>query len=452
MTNPTRSVLCVVLLAGIASLGFRGERHPAVGDALPYTDATAPGLPARQVELLKMLDAKDTPAMRRHAWTLWAAMTERTPGGFPRYLTWYQVSETFGPAEIAARRTFAPEFRIPSQKNIGSGDAILSFNVYNHSFRYHVRRNGYQSKQKLLEMAKTFTDVEDFPNDAISVKTVWWPVRRDGLTAFPVWDDVPTRPITWGRGDKALVAMGAFKDLPPAEQAAMATHEEEGNDFESFARVVAIDPRRSRVPQGETAEVTFFDPQDAKMQRITTRTARVVPMSRIFTVQVNDPKLVEWINHLPLADELTVRMWGRNFQAGDYVALVASHVSTREIPDWVWFTVYWHDQPDQAPLGSDRIAQVAGVFRNYKMHSVFHAELPKEPDGHNAIAFNPYLEAAFAYGPKSNCAACHQRAVMTPDGPGDVFPVHLGYMPKDDPYYKGKLRLDTSWSLAFETK
>jgi hypothetical protein len=41
---------------------------------------------------------------------------------------------------------------------------------------------------------------------------------------------------------------------------------------------------------------------------------------------------------------------------------------------------------------------------------------------------------------------------MTADGPGDVFPVRLGYLPKDDPFYKGKLRLDTSWSLAFETK
>jgi hypothetical protein len=431
----------------------RERQPPQAGASIAYADAAAPGLPARQIDLLKMLDATDTLAMRRHAWTVWAAMTQPTSGGFPRYLTWYEVSETFGPAELLARRTFAPEFRIPSQKNIGSGDAILSFNLYNDSFRYHVRRNGYQSKQKLLQMAASgFSDVADFPSDAISVKTVWWPVRRDGLTAFPVWDDMPTRPITWGRGDRALVAMGAFQDLPPAQQEAMKSHEEEGNDFEAFARVVAIDPRRARVPAGETAEVKFFDPQDAKMQRITTRPARVVPMSRLFTVQVNDPKLVEWINNLPLADELTVRMWGRKFEAGDYVALVASHVSTREIPDWVWFTVYWHDEPDQAPLGSDRIAQVPGVFRNYKMHSVFHAELPKEPDGHNAIAFNPYLEAAFAYGPKSNCAACHQRAVITPSGPGDVFPVHLGYMPKNDPYYKGKLRLDTSWSLAFETK
>jgi hypothetical protein len=232
----------------------------------------------------------------------------------------------------------------------------------------------------------------------------------------------------------------------------MKTHEEEGNDFESFGRVVAIDPHRTHVPAGETAEVKYFDPADPKMQRQTIRTGRVVPISRFFTVQVNDQKTVDWINQLPLADELTVRLWGRKFQVGDYVVFVAAHITTREIPDWAWATFFWHDEPDAAPFGNDRIAEVSGVFRNYRMKSVFHAELPKEPDGHPAVAFNPYLEAAFAYGPRSNCSACHQRAVMTANGPGEVFPVRLGHLGKDDPFYKDKLRLDTSWSLAYETK
>jgi len=452
MRTPRRLLLVaiVILLAGFAG---GGARRPAVGQRIAYVAASGRDFPARQPELLRMLDAKDIPGMRRHVWNVWAAMTEPTASGFPRFLTWYQVSETFGPKDnLSAERVFAPEFRIPSQKAIGSGDAILSFNLYNDSFRYHVRRNGYQSKKKLVAMAGTLTDVIEFPNDSISVKTVWWPVRRDGLTAFPVWDNTPNRPIEWGRGDKALVDSGFFKHLTPAEQQQMKTHEEEGNDFEAFGRVLAIEPRRASVPKGETAELRFFDPMDARMQRITTRKAKVVPMSLMFTVQVNDQKMVDWINGLPLADELTVRLWGRKFEVGDYVALVATHISTRETPDWVWATFYWHDEPDQAPLGNDRIAAVPGVFRNYKMHSVFHAELPKEADGHNAIAFNPYLEAAFAYGPRSNCSACHQRAVMTADGPGEVFPVRLGYLPKDDPFYKGKLRLDTSWSLAYETK
>jgi len=446
-------LLCLLLLTGApAQLPGSGDRRPVVGDRIAYAGAVGADFPARRPELLRMLDAKDTVGMRRHLWRVWAAMTQPVTSGFPRFLTWYEVSETFGPDDLPAARRFAPEFRIPSQKNVGSGDAILSFNLYNDSFRYHVRRNHYQYKKTLLAMVGKVTDVVEFPNDAISVKTVWYPVRHDGLTAFPVWDERPTRPVTWGRGDTALVDSGFFKDLSPAAQAEMKTHEEEGNDFESFGRVVAIDPHRTHVPAGETAEVKFFDPADPKMLRQTARTGRVVPISRFFAVQVNDRKTVDWINQLPLADELTVRLWGRKFQVGDYVVFVAAHITTREIPDWVWATFFWHDEPDAAPFGNDRIAEVPGVFRNYRMKGAFHAELPKEPDGHPAVAFNPYLEAAFAYGPRSNCSACHQRAVMTAGGPGDVFPVRLGYLPKDDPFYKGKLRLDTSWSLAFETR
>ena len=445
------ALLCLVLLAA-AGAQRTSDRRLAAGDRITYADAAGPDFPARQPELLRLLDAGDTAGMRRHMWHVWSAMTQPTPSGFPRFLTWYQVSETFGPDPLPAQRVFAPEFRIPSQKNIGSGDAILSFNLYNDSFRYHVRRNNYQYKKTLRALAGKLTDIVEFPNDAISVKTVWYPVRRDGLTAFPVWDEMPTRPVTWGRGDKALVDSGFFNFLPVAERDDLKTREEQGNDFESFGRVVAIDPRRDRIPAGETAQVKFFDPLDARMMRQAVRSGRVVPLKRFFYVQINDQKTVDWINALPLSDELTVRLWGRKFERGDYVAFVAAHITTREIPDWAWATFFWHDEPDAAPFGNDRTAQVPGVFRNYRMKSVFHAELPKEPDGHPAIAFNPYLEAAFAYGPRSNCAACHQRAVMTADGPGDVFPVRLGYLPKDDPFYKGKLRLDTSWSLAFETK
>jgi hypothetical protein len=72
--------------------------------------------------------------------------------------------------------------------------------------------------------------------------------------------------------------------------------------------VVAIDPRRDDIPAGETAEVRFFDPRDPKMMSQISCTGRVVSLARFYSVQVNDQKTVDWINNLPLADQLTVRL------------------------------------------------------------------------------------------------------------------------------------------------
>jgi hypothetical protein len=449
-------LLAPFLVAGalVAVIGCQTMGRPVTtANLIEYTDAAAGfGFPRPSQQLLGYRDAQDVAALRRHGWEIWAAMTQPATGGFPIFLTWYQGSEVFGPEPGRQRRLFAPELRVPSQKALGDGDAILSFNVYNAALRDHVRRHDYHLKATLAALVGRESDVLPFPDTAIAVKTVWWPVRANALTALPVWDDEPTRPIEWGRGVQELVKRGFFHQLSPSQQAELATHEHDGNDFETFARVVAIDPIRTEIPQGETAEVLFFDPHDLTLQSNAPRTAKVVSLQRFFHVQVNDRHTVDLINSLPLTDQITTRFWKRPFRIGDYVALVAAHVTTREIPDWVWAAFWWHDQPEAAPFGADRPKAIGGVFRHYLMRVAYHGDIPREADGSPQIAFNPYLEAAFSFGPRSNCVACHQRAVVGPEGPGAVFPVVSGQLSKDDPFYAGKVRLDFLWSLAFETR
>jgi hypothetical protein len=447
-------LLVVVVGSLVAFIGCQSFIRPVTtADVIDYTEAaTGFGFPQPPPQLLRYRDAQDMAAMRRHGWEVWAAMTRPTPSGLPIFLTWYQVSEVFGPEPGRHRRLFSPEFRVPSQKTLGDGDAILSFNVYNAPLRDHIRQHGYQLKATLAALVGSASDVEPFPDTSVAVKTVWWPVRQDGLTAFPVWDDMPTRPIEWGRGVQDLVKLGFFTQLNPGQRAELAAHERDGNDFETFARIVAIDPSRSNVPAKETAEPLFYDPQDTTLQANAKRTARVVPLHRFLHVQINDRYTVDLINSLPLSEQITTRFWRRPFRLGDYVALVAAHVTTREIPDWVWMTVWWHDQPNAAPFGADRPKAIAEVLRNYLLRVAYHGDTPRAPDGGPHVAFNPYLEAAFSDGLASNCIACHQRAVIGPEGPGPVFPVLRGQLSKQDPLYAGKVRLDFLWSLAFETR
>ena len=150
--------------------------------------------------------------------------------------------------------------------------------------------------------------------------------------------------------------------------------------------------------------------------------------------------------------QITRRFWGRPITEDDYLALVAVHLTTREAVDWVWVTLWWHDAPDDAPFGGDRPAAVHPPFDQFRMEVAQSADVPESSDGGPHIAFNPYLEAGFARGTESNCLACHQRAVWTAAGPGEVYPVTRGSMSPDDPFFAGKLRTHFLWSLVFRPR
>jgi hypothetical protein len=144
-----------------------------------------------------------------------------------------------------------------------------------------------------------------------------------------------------------------------------------------------------------------------------------------------------------------VRAIDPSARAGDYIVLLALHLTTREIPDWIWATYWWHDRPDAGPYAAGRPAAVTGAWRNYLMDVAYSAESPREPDGGANIAFNPYLET-FAGGHQSNCLACHQGAVWTPAGAPPFLPVTRGGRATDDPRFAGATRLDFMWSIALE--
>jgi hypothetical protein len=137
-----RLLLLVVAAVLITFIGCQSFSRPATtADIIDYTKATSGlGFPQPQQQLLRYRDSQDVAAMRRHGWEICAAMTQPTPSGFPTFLTWYQVSDVFGQEPGRDRRLFAPEFRVPSQKTLGDGDAILSFNVYNAPLRDHLRQ------------------------------------------------------------------------------------------------------------------------------------------------------------------------------------------------------------------------------------------------------------------------------------------------------------------------
>jgi hypothetical protein len=231
-----------------------------------------------------------------------------------------------------------------------------------------------------------------FPRSAIAVKPVWYAVHRDRVTEIPIWDNDPAQP------------------------------DADGNPSRTWRRTITIDPSLDASTDHNAGgeHVPGRVPVGAFLYRVLETDAEVTAARGA----ARDPTLA----------------------AGDYLVVIAMHVSTKEIPDWVWATFWWHDHPD-GPFGADRPATLTGPAASYLMDVAYSAETPREADGSPHVAMNPWLEGRFPDGLHSNCVACHQRAAL---GAVDYLPVTRGVTPTGDPYFDGKTTTDFVWSLALE--
>jgi hypothetical protein len=130
-----------------------------------------------------------------------------------------------------------------------------------------------------------------------------------------------------------------------------------------------------------------------------------------------DPNCAKWPEksidlffHHRIPDKSTVK--GKpNLQDGDYIVLVGLHVATREIRSWIWATFWWHDRPNEGRFSEGRPGTVKSPWNSYLMDTAYDMDRPWQSDARPKATFNPYLEAQFDSGTRSNCMTCHRRAV-----------------------------------------
>jgi hypothetical protein len=422
-----RAMLAVgLIVAGGAAA--QGQPQPGYFDIPPGFD-----FPANKQTLGQFRASGDLSAQRLHVWNVFAGMTQPTPDGkYAIFETWYSSEETFqsGPslqATVPRRvvRRFAPPRQFdaqPGQPGLqAAGSALFSEVMFNYANYKHVRDHKLYLQSTLDELKQTGTadpaipnnrTVPAFPNDSVSLKTVWWPVKKTGMTVMPIWDS-------------------EFNPIRPA-----------GNPMETWARVVAVDPSRQTIPPGESTTISFAG--------TTHPNAAVVSLSAFHYFQL-DQQGVDAVMANPRTPDFVQAVFGRPLQVGDYVAFVGTHLTTKEIDDWVWATFWWHDRPTVGAFAADRPAAVKGVWRNYLMSASYDLELPREIDGTPHTTFNPWLEAGFVQGIVSNCMNCHNRAGWRPTS---FRPIFRGKpdLANDPAYRAGQLRTDFLWSLPFEAK
>jgi hypothetical protein len=413
----------VTALSCEAGLAQTASPPPGYFDIPPGFD-----FPARKAILEKYITTGNLSGERLHAWNVFAGMTQPTPDRkYAIFETWYDETETFNSsASISALepRKINPIFRVPLQFEgtriaaVG-GEAVLSRVLYNFAAFNHIRSNSLFTQSTLNTLLTSGTsnrkfpqdrDVPAFPENAIALKTVWWPIAKDKITAMPIWDPDQNPPL------------------------------QTGNRLSTWPRYVGIDPTRANVSPYETADV-IFDHQ--------TKYVHVVGSDKMHLVAITAEQ-ARGINSDGLLRQLADKALGRSVQAGDYAGLIATHLITKEIDDWVWATFWWHDQPDQGPFAANRPAYLVGVWRNYLMNASYDLQGPLESDGSPHVTFNPWLEAPFPDGGHgggvvSNCMNCHNRASY----PAIPFlPIYRGDAdPQDPAFASGRLRTDYLWSI-----
>lgn len=386
-------------------------------------------------DLEAMRESGDLTAQRLYVWQLITRLLQGPDGkGGAAFESWFGEGDAFSTAPTEPSRHGIRAFSRAIGTRGGKGGTkrggklpfpnapVLAFTLYNAVAYNHIRAHRLNRLEELKRLQSTgpadreFADdrsIPPFPRDALVLKTVWWPVAEHGVTSMPLWDpsdDSPRR---------------------------------SGDNYLQWPRAVIIDPTRqgTEPAAGRSAEFVGRSFPDAA----------VFDLAAFHHIRV-DARLARQLNRDNEAHRAGLLALGRPLEAGDYLVLVGMNLAAKDIENWVWASLWWHDHADRGPFAAGRPEALQSAWRHYLMRVAFDAEKPAEARGGAHICFNPWLEARFpdgghGSGEVSNCLACHRRASYPPV---NFLPVTRGAAdPASDPAYgPGRLRTGFLWSIA----
>lgn len=380
--------------------------------------------PASSATVEHLRETGDLAGQRAHVWEVFATLTtSHVPGAGPVVAEWFNKSEVLA----AGERLAFPGLTSSAVASAMAGgivrlDApVLTFVHFNAPARAHVRKNHLFDPGALEALRRSgpldpsvlgSRRLPPWPRNAATVMSAWWPVAATGITPLPVWD-------------------------PLAQK-----RETGSNSYVNWPRVVAIDPLLRSGATGTTA---------LEFAGRSWRDARRVSLDSFFYLAVDGVMASRLMVDASSRKAAFIAL-GRPLQAGDWLALVAMHVMTAELPSGIWGTFWWHDEPGTGPYAEGRAERLAGPWRHFLMDVAFDAVLPREADGSPRVCFNPWFDAPFpdgghGNGLRSNCVNCHDRASY-PTLP--FLPVRRGApdLRRDPAFAPGRLRTGQIWSIA----
>ena len=399
--------------------------------------------------------------MRKHAWNIWAGLNQPANNGTDQVIwqTWKTATQAYqdkthgkGRPMMQKLKQFVtypdqdpsierkpPRYLISeclqqrygidtvTQVNVDgcryqfNGDVLIAGVAYNKPAFDWIRnkKQPLYLKATLLDSLKKSIDrgidnpgVGQFPNTSFVLKPMLWPVKGAGFTPLPVWDN-PSPALTEGN-----MKYPGF----------------ENKNF--WKRAVAISPDQSNSPPLDSLRFMYnvlnTDNSDSVKNIYTD--VEVVGLDRFFYWKIDSVKLA----NMSCSDRLILDLsaswcYGRPFEAGDYLVLVAMHMFSKEFPDWTMQTAWWHDipKPETKRFATHRPQNLLDTLKTpwdqYLMVSTYGQ--PQSGDyNHNSfkpkdstnviadywpVAYNPYIELGGLHPIATNCRNCHLRAGWT---------------------------------------
>ncbi len=306
-----------------------------------------------------------------------------------------------------------------------NGDIMVATESFSSEAAEAIKARGYNQGFVLRTLLNDKTAiVPGLPATFVDTKHMYWPIKAQGVSALPVYRDIaPNRGCQY-------------------------------NGYETWDALVGVDPSATAPGKGKV-DFLFgvYSPDGKSLLPTKHADVDVYPLDRFYAQRVDK---ATWDamdrNDQMLLDAASEWAYGQPFAPGDYVATVAMHITTKEIPQWTFQSLWWSDHPDDGRYATDRPAlpDAHGPWKSYLLTSEYGIPDESRPGGKSLpIAFNPFIELAATHPVATNCRNCHFRAgvttgaYLTNAGPGP-----LADIKETDPMFKGLLLTDTSWVMA----
>ncbi|UVO55460.1 hypothetical protein [Sphingomonas sp. SUN039] len=309
-----------------------------------------------------------------------------------------------------------------------NGDVMVAGVIYNQPAYNWIRNNKLYQQSTLNGMIPPPNQTKQMaamPAGSIALKPMMWPVKGSGFTALPVWDDL--------KNDNGVYS---------------------GFEIQSqWPRAVAVTPTPQATVAPASVQYLYGVTMNGKpLGPNTYASPRVAGVQQFYNYRPNLATMAQCDR--AILDASAYYAYGRMFQQGDYLVLVAMHVMSKEQPAWTFQSVWWSDRPNAGPYAANRpnlpVTQAPGPWRNYLMTATY--GIPATPGGAQwPVAYNPYIELAADHPIATNCMNCHHRAAwpaksdeyQAAGGPGA-----LDIYAQSNPIFNGLIGVDSLWSIS----
>ena len=441
-----KNSLAIFLLIGLCACGSNsGDSGSTTAPVttgslvLPQDIPVGYDYPAIQVSLQAFADVYALTDMRKHSWNLWAGMTSPSNSSYdgtvlPIWETWCGVQEVFITKSCAILSSVSRGFEAPTQHSHLNNQGVLTpntstqvvaFNKFNPAMAAYLMKpqsqNGslfdYTSgnglvalnaswplgtpavTRSVLQAPYTASTSSIQGSAAIESKPVMLLIKAKGLTAMPLWrgpDDswVPANPTpdTW----KTCVLIDP-NNSGPASTAPV--------PYNPLTHPGVIN--RQNTDNGAAGQTPGCSSANYLY----------APIATLYTFPLKADSAIAFNT-----------AQGAGAVSGDLAAVVAMHVSTKEITNWAWQTYWWQpgiDTPNAFPGSKvDMTANITGPWKNFAMCNAL-SQTKGTNSGVMNICFNPYLETSpgIPAGITSNCVSCHGMATAGVAQINPAFPI-----------------------------